>query len=268
MAEAVAENQKTKLPESQGFREGTTSVHTSRTMMLEELSLVMEHAGPTAKLDEYCAAIVQQNVLGKPTQTTRHRSAQRLVALYSLDQTCPIFRLLRHFWAADLSARPMLAYLAATARDPLLRETTPFVVGISVGDSVTPAQIARSLSERYPQRFQPSTGLATAQRLASSWMQAGYLIGKVNKKRSRPVVTPVVVTYALLLGYLCGTRGKMLLDTIWTRMLDRTPAAIADLATDASKKGWMHYKAAGSVVEITFPGLLTSQEERASYESN
>jgi len=59
-----------------------------------------------------------------------------------------------------------------------------------------------------------------------------------------------------------------LLDTIWTRMLDRTSAEIADLATDASKQGWMSYKAAGSVVEITFPGLLTPQEEKASYEPN
>ena len=36
-------------------------------------------------------------------------------------------------------------------------------------------------------------------------------------------------------------------------MLDRTPAEIADLATEASSQGWMNYKAAGGVVEITFP---------------
>ena len=82
------------------------------------------------------------------------------------------------------------------------------------------------------------------------------------------MVTPVVMTFALLLGYMCGSRGKMLLDTIWTRMLDRTPAEIADLATEASRQGWMNYKAAGSVVEITFPGLLTLQEEKVVNEPN
>jgi hypothetical protein len=184
------------------------------------------------------------------------------VELYSLDPTHAVFRLLRHFWTADASARPLLAYMAAAARDPLLRESTPFVVAIPVGVPVTPAQISHQLSEKYPKRFQASTALATAQRLASSWTQAGYLTGKVKKKRTRPVVTPVAVTFALLLGYLCGTRGKILLDTIWTRMLERSPAEIADLATDASKYGWMHFKAAGSVVEITFPGLLTPQEEK------
>jgi hypothetical protein len=188
------------------------------------------------------------------------------VELYSLDQTRAVFRLLRHFWSADESARPMLAILAAAARDPLLRESTPFVVAIPLNAAVDAAQVADHLKEKYPARFKPTTLRSTAQNLASSWTQAGYLTGKVKKKRTRPVVSPVVVTYALLLGYLCGMRGKMLLDTNWTRMLDRTPAEIDDLATDASKQGWMNYKAAGSVVEITFPGLLTPQEEKASYE--
>lgn len=264
----VQDSRARTVPGTLGFREGTSSVHTSRTMMLGELSLVLEHVGKNAKAVEYLAAIVEQNVLGKPTQTTRKRSAERLVELYSLDQSRAVFRLLRHFWTADASARPLLAYLAAAARDSLLRESTPFVVAIPVGASVTPAQTSQHLSEKYPKRFQASTALATAQRLASSWTQAGYLTGKVNKKRTRPVVTPVAVTFALLLGYLCGTRGKMLLDTVWTRMLDRTPAEIADLATEASRQGWMNYKAAGSVVEITFPGLLTLQEEKVSNEPN
>ena len=264
----VVTESRTKLPQSLGFREGTSSVHTSRTIMLGELSLVLEHVGPQAKNNEYIAAVVEQNLLGKPTQTTRKRTAQRLVQLYALDQARPVFRLLRHFWTADASGRPMLAYLAAAARDPLLRESTPFVVAIPVGNGVTPTQISEHLSEKYPNRFQASTGLATAQRLASSWAQAGYLTGKVNKKRSRPVVTPVTVTFALLLGYLCGLRGKMLLDTVWTRMLDRTPAEIADFATEASRQGWMNFKAAGSVFEITFPGLLTPREEKAFHESD
>ena len=263
MRDAVTESQKSKLPELLGFREGVSSVHTSRTMMLGELSLVLDHVGPGARPEEYLSAIVEQNVLGKPTRTTRKRTAQRLAELYALDRTRPVFRLLRHFWSADASARPLLAFLAATARDPLLRATTPFVVALPVGAGVTPTQVAQHLSETYPKRFRESTGLATAQRLASSWTQAGYLSGKANKKRTRPAATPVGVTFALVLGHLCGLRGKMLLDTAWTRALDRTAAEVADLAAEASRQGWMTYKAAGSVVEVTFPGLLTPQEEKA-----
>ena len=41
---------------------------------------------------------------------------------------------------------------------------------------------------------------------------------------------------------------------------------LTDLVIEASRQGWLNYKAAGSVVEITFPGLLTPQEEKAAYE--
>ncbi len=257
-----------KLRSDLGFRNGTTSVHTSRTMMLEELSLVLGRVPATAKPDAYVEAIVEDNALGKPTQTTRERTAQRLGELYGLDPACTLFRLLRHFWPTDPASRPMLAFLAAAARDPVVREVTPFVVAVAVGTIVNPEQIAKHLEEKYPKRFQASTALATAQRLASSWGQAGYLAGKVKKKRSRPVVTPVVATFALLLGYLSGLRGKMLLDTPWTRMLDRTSAEVADLAVEASRQGWMNYKAAGTVVEITFPGLLKPQEEKAAHDQD
>jgi hypothetical protein len=264
----VADSKTLKMPAALGFRNGSSSVHTSRTMMLDELSLVLDRVPATAKADTYVAAIVEDNALGKPTQTTRKRTAQRLGELYGLDPACPLFRLLRHFWPTDPASRPMLAFLAAAARDPVVREATPFVVAVAVGTAMTPEQIAKHLEEKYPKRFQASTALATAQRLASSWGQAGYLIGKVKKTRSRPLVTPVVASFALLLGYLTGLRGRMLLDTSWTRLLDRTPVEIADLAVEASKQGWLNYKAAGSVVEITFPGLLRPQEEKAIHDED
>jgi hypothetical protein len=260
----VTESKTLKMSSALGFRDGAVSVHTSRTMMLVELALVLDKVPATAASDAYVTAIVEENVLGKPTQTTRKRTAQRLVELYGLDPTCPLFRLLRHFWPTDATARPMLAFLVAAARDPILREATPFVVAVPRGTVVTADQVAKDLEEKYPKRFGDSTALATAQRLASSWGQAGYLKGKIKKTRSRPTVTPVVATFALLLGYLSGLRGKMLLDTLWTRLLDKTPAEVADRAVEASRQGWMTYKAAGTVVEITFPGLLKPQEEKAA----
>ncbi len=268
MTDALPDARKTSLPELLGFRDGTTSVHTSRTMMFAELSLLLGHVETHAMPTEYVAAVVDQNVLGKPTQTTRKRTAERLIELYSLDPTRAIFRLLRQFWPSDPASRPMLAFLAALARDRLLRESTPFILSIPLHATVEATQVANHLRDMHPARFKPTTLLSTAQNIASSWTQAGYLSGKFKKTRTRTVVTPVVVTYALLLGYLCGARGKMLLDTTWTRILDRTPSDLADLVIEASKQGWLTYKAVGSVVEITFPGLLTADEERESREPN
>jgi hypothetical protein len=234
------------VPEPLGFRNGTASVHTSRTMMLEELSLLLDKVPASAAKDAYLHAVTTENVLGKPTQATRQLTAKRLGELYAIDPGCTLFRLLRHFWASDRAARPMLAFLAAAARDPLVRETTPFVQSVALNQPVSSEQVAHNLNEKYPSRFKASTALATAQRLASSWAQAGFLKGTAKKKRSRPAVTPVVAAFALLLGYLCGLRGKRLLGSAWTGFLDRSPAEVTDLVSEASRQGWLNCKAAGA----------------------
>lgn len=256
------------LPEELGFRSGPGSVHESRTIMLGELGLLLDHLPADAPADRYRLAIVEDNVLGKPTRSTRLKTAKYLASLYALDPSRAVFRLLRHFWGSDPTGRPMLAYLAAVARDPLLRECSDVVLDVRQGQTLDAAAIALTLSERHPGRFRPSTLLATAQRLASSWTQAGYLTGKVAKRRSRSRITPQVTTYALVLGHLAGLRGKMLLDSTWARLLDRTPTELIELAAEASKQGWLRLKSAGSVVEVTFPGLLTPAEERLAHEPN
>jgi len=254
------------FPESLGFRSGTASAHTSRTMMLQELSRVLNHVPATASPAAYQEAIIEDNVLGKPTRTTRERSTKRLAELYALDSGITLFRLLRHFWSADPGGQPMLAFLLASARDSLLRDATPFVLGVKLNEMVTADAVGEHLAHQYPSRFRPTTLHSTAQNLASSWTQAGYVRGKVKKVRVKPAVTPVVLSYAALLGYLCGLRGKLLLDSLWTRLLDRSPAQVMELTHEASKQGWLTYKGAGSVVEIAFPDLLKPQEEKAAYE--
>jgi len=256
------------FPESLGFRSGAASAHTSRTMMLQELTLALNQVPAQAGQAAYFQAIIEDNVLGKPTQTTRQRSAKRLAELYALDFACTLFRLLRHFWPADAAGQPMLAFLLAAARDPLLREATPFVLAARPDEIVTPEAIGEHLNHEYPSRFRPTTLHSTAQNLASSWTQAGYLRGKVRKRRAKPTVTPVVASYALLLGHLCGLRGKLLLDCQWTRLLDCPPADLTERLQEASKQGWLRYKGVGGVVEITFPGLLRPNEEQAAYEQD
>ncbi len=234
--------------------------------MLNELSLVLDGISPDAPASRYRGAIIDDNILGKATRSTRLKTTEHLTALYGLDPTVALFRLLRSYWASEQEGRPMLAFLAASGRDSLLRECTDHVLAVPRGQAVAAAEIAQALSERYPSRFRPTTLLSTAQNLASSWTQVGYLTGKVAKRRSQPVVTPLVTSYALVLGYLTGLRGRLLLESSWARLLDRSPAEVMELAMEASKQGWLRLKAAGAVVEVTFPGLLTPTEERLANE--
>jgi hypothetical protein len=250
-----------RFPESLGFRTGSMSVHTSRTMMLEELGLVLDRVPLLARKAEYELAIVDQNVLGKPTRTTRQRSLRRLTELYALDPACSVFHTLRLYWNVDPAGRPMLAFLAAVACDPLLRAMTPFVLRVPIGEAVGAHEIGNHLGETYPGRFQATTKHSTAQNPASSWTQAGYLQGKVRKKRTRPRVTPVLLTYALTLGHLCGFRGRLLLQSPWAQLLDKKPAELNELASEASSQGWINYKTAGGVVEITIPEIPAQKAE-------
>ncbi|SRR5579883_2244249 len=165
------------LTDEFGFRWGASSVHTSRTMMLAELTQVLDRVPADSSAATYATAIVEENVLGKPTRATRLRTAQRLAELYALDPACPIFRILRFYWSGGGEGRLMLAFLLACARDPLLRECTPQVLAVPRGQVLMPAEIGIWLGEKYPGRFRATTQHSTAQNLASSWAQAGILRG-------------------------------------------------------------------------------------------
>ena len=75
--------------ETIGFRFGAKGTHTSRTMMLEELSRVLEATNQDARRADYAAAIIDGNCLSKPTASTRRLSNQRLGELYGLDPDDP-----------------------------------------------------------------------------------------------------------------------------------------------------------------------------------
>ena len=236
-----------------GFRDGASSVHTSRTMMLAELRTVLAATPVDAPPQRYREAIVADNVLGKATRTTRDRTARRLAELYVLDPANEPYRAFRARWDSDARNQPMLAFLLACWRDPLLRRVTASLLAVPAGHAHAKQRTIELLTHDFPHRFGEKTLTSTAQNLASSWTQAGFLEGKVNKRRARPHVAPAVASFALYLGYLRRGRGDLLLDSTWSRVLDRPRHEVIDLAVEASRQGWMRYKSAGSVVEITFP---------------
>lgn len=249
------------LPDGLGFRSGARGTHTSRTIMLAELRLLFDSRPATASKSAYRTAIIEDNVLGKKTVTTRRLTAKRLGELYALDLQVPVFRLLRKFWDIEDAGRPLLAFLCSSARDPLLRLTAEPIFEAKQGEIVHKEALERAIKESAPNRFNPAICQAIARRASSSWTQSGHLTGHVVKKRSHPVVTPANVAYALVLGYLAGGRGQLLLSTFWAKLLDVPTDRVAALALEASRRGWLNYRQVGKVVEIQFPDLLTVEEK-------
>jgi hypothetical protein len=215
----------------------------------------------SATRQEYLQAVLDENVLGKRTLTARRNTAQVLGELYALDPGVTVFRLLRHFWDLDAEGRPLLALLCAATRDPLLRRSAEAVLRARPGEPFAPAALTASVDDSAPDRYSPAVRQAVASRLTSSWAQAGYLSGVRIRHRRHPVATPANLAYALAIGYLQGVRGRSLLTSFWARLLDRTEEERERLASEASRRGWLNYRQAGSVVEVRFPGLFTPAEE-------
>ena len=116
-----------------GFKFTAGGAHISRTMMLGELSAILARVPVGSKPVDYREAVLQQNVLGKVTESTREKSLRHLRELYALDEATPIFGLLRRLFNWDTASLPLLAVQVAWARDPLLRATTPVVLDAAVG---------------------------------------------------------------------------------------------------------------------------------------
>ncbi len=246
-----------------GFVNGPGGTHTSRTMMVRELRLLLESCVPASHYGDYVSAIVDDNVLLKQTASTRLRSARALRELYSLKSDGVLFRALRDLWTEEPEAQPTLALLCAVARDPLLRATSHVVLSSPIGQLIPATQLAKAAAEAFPGHYNAATAAKIGRNAASSWTQAGYLAGHSTKIRTATTPQAVAVAYALLQGHLCGARGAALFDTFWMKLLDAPHHRLRDLAIAASQAGFIDLRQAGAVTEITFSYLLRNSEKEA-----
>lgn len=247
-----------------GFRFGERGTHSSRTMMFSELKELFRGSATTTDHAGFRTLIVDDNLLGKKTVATRRLTIQRLSELYGLHSRIPLFRVFRQLWRLDVRGREMLAFLVAQARDPLLRRSVEAVLPIPLGSPCRADVIDLYLAKNLGSRLNPDVRNKVARNVASTLTQAGFLEGRVQKIRSRPEVTPATVTLCLLLASVQGRRGQRLFTSEVVRLLDRPLSEVTGLARIASKQGLLSYRQLGSVVEISFPELLTPLEQEMS----
>jgi len=244
-----------------GFKLNGGSIHTRRTMMYDELYKLLSFVNNSdAKKEDYLKAIFENNCLGKRSGSNRSYSAKYLEELYTLDPSLLIFRVLRIFWDRDEVGRPLLALLCVIARDPLLRDSVPFIYDYQEGDLVNRLKLESYLKENSYDHYSDRTLTSITQNINSTWTKSGHLKGRAKKIRTKAAATPGSVAYALLLSYLTGARGEYLFNTQYTRVLDCSYSELLDLAEEASRRGWIVLKRIGEVIEVQFPSLLTKEE--------
>ena len=245
-----------------GFRFGDKGTHSSRTIMLEELSLVFKTCPPDATRDAYAEAILDHNCLGKRTVATRKLSLQRLRELYGLDPNILLFRVLRGYWELDDQGRPLLALLTALARDPLLRLTAAPILRMQPGEELGRQPLTDAIRAGVDGRLNDSIVDKVVRNTAASWTQSGHLKGRGRKIRHHVHPTPIVTTYALLLGYILGIRGMGLFESFWANVLDRPANELLSQAIDAKRLGLLDLSQAGGIVDVSFVRTLADDERR------
>ena len=245
-----------------GFRWGQKGTQTSWTIMLSELHTLLATCLPEALREDYIHAIQEENCLGKRTVSTRRLSSQRLSELYALDPDVALFRIMRRFWYADRDGQPLLALLLALARDPLLRASAPSVLSMRVGEEFARQRMIDGISRAVGGRLNESILDKVVRNAASSWTQSGHLRGRGRKIRRRVSATATSTAFALLLGYLTGSRGASLFETSWTKILDAQQGELLGLANDARRLGFIDMSQSGGIIEVAFSRLLAPDERR------
>ncbi len=244
-----------------GFSFERGGAHTARTMMIEDLTALLTYIDRhEADKSDYLKGIAIENCLGKRSAKTRVLTYRHLVELYSLDPTRVLFRALRYFWDRDIDGRPLLALLCTFARDSVFRSTAPFILKFPEGATISRESLEEFIDAQEPGRFSNATLKSTAQNINSTWTKSGHVYGRARKVRSRANPTAGSVSYALLLGYLSGSRGQALFQTEYTKLLDCSFDKAIELAEDASRKGWIVLKRVGDVIEVLFPNLINQEE--------
>lgn len=242
-----------------GFRFGDKGTHSSRTLMLAELETVLAAVPGPVDRAAYAGAIIDGNCLGKPTTSTRRISSQRLSELYALDPFVVVFRVLRRLWDVEPKARPLLAMLAALARDPLFMASAAPVLSQPPGIEIQRAPIREALRKLVGERMNDDTLDKVVRNVSSSWTQTGHLTGRTFKHRQRVSAPPAAVAFALWLGNAAGFRGEELLTTGWIAALDCTATSARTLAFEAKRIGLIDLRTAGDVAELGLdrldPGL-------------
>ncbi len=238
-----------------GLKFSSGGSHISRTMMLVELRMILA-AVPRGALSQECStAILDRNVIGKTTVSTRQKSLRHLRELYALDEGIPIFGLLRKLHELDPPSLPLLAVQVAWARDPLFRATAAAALEASEGDLVVPNGLAAAIKMAFPNNYSELNCNKIARNAASSWTQSGHLLGRSKKIRHHIKSTAVAVTMALFLGQVTGYHGESVFSNPWCHILDLNPDRAKGMGFEAHRAGLLNLRTVGEVVELNFPLL-------------
>ena len=126
------------------------TIHTHRTIMLNELERVMYYSLDN---DNYLEAL-ENNITGKKSADGIKQTAKFLTKIYSFDLSNPFFKALKYFWKiSDYSDKPLITFLYAINQDFLLAESINVIMGTKQGDKTTVESFEENIEKYYPNKY-------------------------------------------------------------------------------------------------------------------
>jgi hypothetical protein len=251
-----------------GFSNNSVSGHAARSMMFSEMCALFGVLPTQVTKEGFTAAIVEDNILGKATLSSRKNSLSHLVELYGLDRGQALFRVLWDLGHADVDSLAQLCLVCAYARDPQLRVSFELIRSLRLGEVLDRAKMEQRLEHGFPGRFSPILIESIAQHVNTTWTVAGHLAGKVKKTRRLPEPRPVSAAYAMFVGYLTGLRGERLLESDYAALVSSNRSQLQAALSLASARRLLSLKQAAGIVEFDFSNLLTPAEKTQLHESH
>lgn len=237
---------------SVGFRSGARGTHSSRTLMLDELTLLVSDRRLPTDLRK---AVLGENILGKSTSSARSLTLQRLKELYSFDPRAPIFKVFSALCERDLAALPQLALLTAVARDPLLRASARPVLGLAPGSQLMRDIMRDAIASVVGDRMNEAVLDKVVRNTASTWTKTGHLVGRTIKRRAHVRANHTAFAFAIWLAHKAGLGGSELFDNGWVAALDLEPHSARTFAERAHASGLIAFRTIGDAFEFDFTPL-------------
>ena len=236
-----------------GLKLSLGGAHSSRTMMLDEISRLLSVITPDADYKAYQEAVLINNLLGKKTAATREKTFRYLRELYGLSLYIPIFKVYRQLCDFDHGSIPLLSLLISLARDPQFRATADVVLASRASDTISGELFQQAIVRSFGDRYSSNNIGKISRNAASSWTQSGHLTGHTNKIRTIVKPGPVALAFALILSHVGGWHGEQLFTSDWCKILDLNSYEARSLGIAASRQGLISLKGIDSIIEITFP---------------
>ena len=251
-----------------GFSKTSSGGHSARSMMLREMSILVGAMPLSVTRDEFANVIVEENILEKPTLSSRKKSHRHLVELYGMDPSKALFRVLWDLGHVDSDSLHQLCLVCSYSRDPQLRQSFELVRTLHLGVVLERVAMEQHLERGFPNRFSAAMKKSMAQNVNTTWTFGGHLTGKAKKIRRLPEPRPISAAYAMLVGYLTGLRGERLLDSAFASLVASSRSHLISALSLASAKGLLSLKQAAGIVEFDFSNLLTPVEQALIHEPN